>query len=85
MDEQAVRLALLRKAFQSDWEGAAPSAPSSNGSACYPPCGAASWGMTELAEGLSADSALPARVVAHPDTSATLVDIISRAVCTKAT
>ncbi len=31
VDEQAVRLALLRKAFQSDWDGAAPSAPSSNG------------------------------------------------------
>ena len=33
MDEQPVRLALLRKAFQSDWDGAAPSAPSSNGCA----------------------------------------------------
>ncbi len=33
MDEQPVRLALLRKAFQSDWEGAAPTAPSSNGCA----------------------------------------------------
>ena len=31
VDEQPVRLALLRKAFQSDWDGAAPSAPSSNG------------------------------------------------------
>ena len=30
MDEQPVRLALLRKAFQSDWEGAAPTAPSSS-------------------------------------------------------
>ena len=35
MDEQSVRLALLRKAFQSDWDGAAPSAPSSNGCARY--------------------------------------------------
>jgi len=33
VDEQPVRLALLRKAFQSDWDGAAPSAPSSNGCA----------------------------------------------------
>ena len=33
VDEQSVRLALLRKAFQSDWEGAAPTAPSSNGCA----------------------------------------------------
>ena len=31
MDEQAIRMALLRKAFQSDWDGAAPMAPSSNG------------------------------------------------------
>ena len=49
MDEQPVRLALLRKAFQSDWEGAAPTAPSSNG--CAMACCA---GLTACAQPASA-------------------------------